>query len=233
MFVSFQRMRFVSLTNIRKFTCTSISNHNFDGESYSKSNVSMISLEDETHNYIAAYSSTGFRLASGFNILGPCALFPRAVLHWNVASADKITPESLSLFTILEPKLDILLIGKGDWGAKVDSKIIQFLRSHKINVEILPTEQACSTFNFLNSERRVVAAALIPPHYMTAPQDTPNTEIMLELEELEGEIERIMESFNKHGILETAKRIKEQNSQADGEAAAKKGKTENDAKHSD
>ena len=37
------------------------------------------------------------------------------------------------------------------------------MRSKKINLEILPTERACATFNFLNAENRCVAGALIPP----------------------------------------------------------------------
>lgn len=32
--------------------------------------------------------------------------------------------------------------------------------------QILPTESACTTFNFLNQERRYVAAGLIPPYNM-------------------------------------------------------------------
>lgn len=32
-------------------------------------------------------------------------------------------------------------------------------------------DQACATFNFLNAERRVVAAALVPPSYMHLEND--------------------------------------------------------------
>jgi len=37
------------------------------------------------------------------------------------------------------------------------------MRSKKISLEILSTERACATFNFLNAEHRCVAGALIPP----------------------------------------------------------------------
>lgn len=38
----------------------------------------------------------------------------------------------------------------------------------RTSFEILPTEHACTTFNFLNSEGRNVAAVLIPPkHFET------------------------------------------------------------------
>ncbi|XP_005091993.2 NADH dehydrogenase [ubiquinone] 1 alpha subcomplex assembly factor 3 [Aplysia californica] len=191
-------------------TSTSVRHHNFDGEAYSKTNISLMTKEDETHTYVEAFSPYGFRLTSGFRVLGPCALFPRAVLHWNVSSADKITPESLSLFCLLEPKPDILIIGKGDWDATVNKEIIRYLRSKKINVEILPTEQACSTFNFLNSERRVVAAGLIPPLQMADQEDfTLDTDTGMSL--LDGSTESLedpqtrktMEMFKEKGIMDT------------------------------
>lgn len=47
------------------------------------------------------------------------------------------------------------------------SNIISFMKKYNINVEVLPTEQACTTFNFLNGEGRIVAAALIPPCLMS------------------------------------------------------------------
>ncbi|KAL5013304.1 hypothetical protein ScPMuIL_007574 [Solemya velum] len=137
---------------------------NYEGE-YSKTSMTMLSQEDDANIYIEAYSPLGFRLNSGFRIFGPCAVFPRSILHWNVAGVEDIHEDSLSLFSMLEPKIDLLVIGVGSPGNKIDPNIIKYLRSKKINLEILPTDQACSTFNFLNSERRYVAAALIPPAY--------------------------------------------------------------------
>ena len=51
----------------------------------------------------------------------------------------------------------------GDRGTTVSRDVIAFLRQKKIAFEVLPTEQAAATFNFLNLERRCVAGALIPP----------------------------------------------------------------------
>lgn len=74
----------------------------------------------------------------------------------------------MSLFTIIEPKLDIIVIGTGN---KIEdrsffNRLLPFAQKHKLNFEILPTDQACSTFNFLNSEGRYVAGALIPPYHI-------------------------------------------------------------------
>lgn len=102
-------------------------------------------------------------------VVGPMAIFPRTVLSWNVGAADEIKEESLSLFSILEPKIDILVVGVGDEKItpKFSRKIIEFMKKYRINVEVLSTEQACTTFNFLNAEGRVVAGAFIPPKMIT------------------------------------------------------------------
>lgn len=87
------------------------------------------------------------------------------MLSWNVGSPDDINESTLSLFSILEPKIDVLVIGVGDSNVTpaVAQRIMQFSRKYNINVEILTTESACATFNFLNAEQRMVAGAFIPP----------------------------------------------------------------------
>lgn len=94
----------------------------------------------------------------------------RTVLSWTVNDANNINEESLSLFAIIEPKLDIIVIGTGN---KMEDRtffntLLPFARKYKLNLEVLPTDQACSTFNFLNSEGRYVAGALIPPLHINA-----------------------------------------------------------------
>lgn len=93
------------------------------------------------------------------------AIFPRMILAWNVDSTADITEQSLRLFCVLEPKLDILVIGTGDEEVTLDmiKRIKTITQKYKLIVEVLKTEAAVTTFNFLNAESRVVAAALIPP----------------------------------------------------------------------
>lgn len=115
--------------------------------------------------YFSAYNRHGFLLNSGVRIIGPCAAFPRNAFCWNVNNFEDINEESLSLFFFLEPKLDLLLIGKGATNIQVDCLELQDIcYRNKLAVEILPTQSAVGTFNFLNSEGRYVAAGLIPPH---------------------------------------------------------------------
>lgn len=46
---------------------------------------------------------------------------------------------------------------------KVVTHLANVIRKHKIQVEIMSSELACPTFNFLHSEGRFVAAGIIPP----------------------------------------------------------------------
>ncbi|KAJ4444909.1 hypothetical protein ANN_06708 [Periplaneta americana] len=60
---------------------------------------------------------------------------------------------------------DLLVLGVGDMtsNTKLNRNVLSFMAKHRINVEVLTTEQACATFNFLNAENRYIAGALIPP----------------------------------------------------------------------
>merc|ERR1711915_261288 len=122
-------------------------------------------------NLIDSFAVDGFRLNDNTKILGPCVVFPAHVLGWVVDGPEDITEESLSLFTVLDPKLDVLIIGYGSPNIvnkrnPVDPKVILAMRKKGVNVEVLTTENAISTYNYLVEEGRVVAAALIPPSFV-------------------------------------------------------------------
>ncbi|KAK4879470.1 hypothetical protein RN001_007616 [Aquatica leii] len=143
----------------------------YDGDGKTKANI--LNNEVDLGLLINGFSQVGFRLNNNMTVLGPMAIFPRTVLSWNVGTVKDITEESLSLFTILEPALEILVIGIGDrFDRHLQRSLFEFMKKYKMNVEILPTEHACSTFNFLNSEARYVAGAMIPPqNFQTSDDD--------------------------------------------------------------
>lgn len=87
----------------------------------------------------------GFRLNNNFKVIGPMAIFPRSVLSWNVDSLNDISESSLRLFCVLEPKIDLLVIGIGDEKVTpaIGKTFLELMRKYKINVEVLPTEQVC------------------------------------------------------------------------------------------
>uniref|UniRef100_A0A915CGI0 NADH dehydrogenase [ubiquinone] 1 alpha subcomplex assembly factor 3 n=1 Tax=Parascaris univalens TaxID=6257 RepID=A0A915CGI0_PARUN len=135
-----------------------------------RSRVSLLSKEmlESKQMGIRGLSRMGFRMISGDFLYGPIAIFPKAVLSWRVLTPADINEQSIEFFTLLEPKLDVLVVGPGDQ-KNVDAvrrRITPVLIKHKIGLEIMNTEDAVATFNFLNAECRYVAAALYPPDDM-------------------------------------------------------------------
>lgn len=124
----------------------------------------------------------GFTLNTGVKVIGPTVLFPRHAICWNVQSGRHINTESLSLFTVLEPKPDLLIIGLDD---QYDFAHIKSLRECVqklgINAEIVSVYNACTAFNFVNEEGRYVIAALIPQKKSRQPLKLAESESMEEI----------------------------------------------------
>ncbi|KHJ98985.1 hypothetical protein OESDEN_01042 [Oesophagostomum dentatum] len=141
-----------------------------DSDVPERTRVSFLSTEMTEAKQIGVrgLSCYGFRLLDGSFLYGPIALFPKTALSWRVHTPEDINPRSLSLFAMLEPKIDILVLGAGDKKNidKVRSQVAGFLKEHRIGLEISDTEDAIATFNFLNAEGRYVAAGLYPPDDM-------------------------------------------------------------------
>ncbi|KAK9872290.1 hypothetical protein WA026_017092 [Henosepilachna vigintioctopunctata] len=138
-----------------------------------RTTATILNKEEDLGLMIDGYSEVGFRLNNNVTVLGSMLIFPRSVLSWTVDDIKDVSDESLALLTIIEPKIDIIVIGTGD---KMDNvsyshHIFHFLRKCNLSVEILPTAQACPTFNFLNSEGRFVVGAMIPPKTILASDD--------------------------------------------------------------
>ncbi|XP_071810357.1 NADH dehydrogenase [ubiquinone] 1 alpha subcomplex assembly factor 3-like [Asterias amurensis] len=133
-----------------------------DDELYVRTTISLLSKESEGLPFISNYSVHGFTV-SGDRVVGPLAILPRSLVQWNVGSVADINEESLSLFHLLEPKIEILVLGCGAVNHRLDPGLHKFMRQKGIALEVQDTPHACSTFNYLVSENRIVAAGLIPP----------------------------------------------------------------------
>ncbi|KAM3877788.1 NADH dehydrogenase [ubiquinone] 1 alpha subcomplex assembly factor 3 [Diretmus argenteus] len=138
-----------------------------DDEMYQRTTVEVMQKEPGSGVMIYSYSTRGFNI-DGNIVLGPCAVLPPAILQWNVGSHEDITEESISLFHMLEPRIEIIVLGTGARVERINPKVLALFKSKGISVEVQDTPNACATFNFLTSERRVAAAALIPPPVSTA-----------------------------------------------------------------
>lgn len=89
-------------------------------------------------------------------------LLPHSFLLWNAREFKDITIESLTLFTVLFPTLEVLLIGCGERvPGRLPTEIAEHFRQRGIVVEASSTMHAASTYNLLSTEGRNVAAALL------------------------------------------------------------------------
>ncbi|XP_001377716.2 NADH dehydrogenase [ubiquinone] 1 alpha subcomplex assembly factor 3 isoform X1 [Monodelphis domestica] len=133
-----------------------------DDELFQRTTISLLEKDSPNVMYIDSYSPRGFTI-NGNRVVGPCALVPHSVMQWNVGSHRDITEESFSLFWMLEPRIEIVVVGTGDRMEKLHPEILKAMRKRRIAVEVQDTPNACATFNFLCNEGRVAGAALIPP----------------------------------------------------------------------
>ncbi|XP_015588948.1 NADH dehydrogenase [ubiquinone] 1 alpha subcomplex assembly factor 3 [Cephus cinctus] len=119
----------------------------------------------------------GFTLNSGAFIIGPIVIFPKAILSWDIESSKHMNRDSLCLFSLLEPKLDIVVIGldndKYIPNAPFITEAREYLNELQIAVEILPVKKACTVYNFLYTDNVNAAAALIPPVNMETVMQDP------------------------------------------------------------
>lgn len=88
--------------------------------------------------YIDSYNSRGFTI-HGNRVFGPCAVLPQSVVQWNVGSHHDITEESFSLFWMLEPRIEIVVVGTGNKTERLPSQILQTMRRRGIAVEVQDT----------------------------------------------------------------------------------------------
>lgn len=110
---------------------------------------------------IEGYYDDGFQIY-GARHAGPVALLPNFATRWlNVSKPEEITYESLLLFVMAEPKIDILLIGTGQRTEFIHPDLREKMRQHNIVIEAMASDKALATFNILAEEARNVGAALL------------------------------------------------------------------------
>lgn len=134
-----------------------------------KTTAKVINKNDSPMILVKAVNSHGFVLANGMELVGSAVFFPHSVFCWNVRNVSEINEEAMTLFKILDPKLDILVLGFGavrDYTPEAKQMFTKICKQLGIKFEALPTEQAVGLYNFLAYEMRFVAAALIPPSIM-------------------------------------------------------------------
>ncbi|EXB70691.1 hypothetical protein L484_023877 [Morus notabilis] len=107
------------------------------------------------------YTDTGFTV-NGVEYEGSLLCVGNLLMSWAPKKFSEITPDSLSIFKVVRPIPEILILGCGRNIEPVDPELRRFIRSTGMKLEALDSRNAISTYNILNEESRIVAAALVP-----------------------------------------------------------------------
>ncbi|KAM1140163.1 hypothetical protein ACFX19_040961 [Malus domestica] len=107
------------------------------------------------------YTDTGFTV-NGVDYEGSLLCVGNMLMSWAPNKFSQITTDSLSIFRTVRPVPEILIIGCGRYIEPVSPELQRFIRSTGMKLEAIDTKNAVSTYNILNEEGRIVAAALLP-----------------------------------------------------------------------
>ncbi|TBU33024.1 hypothetical protein BD311DRAFT_785142 [Dichomitus squalens] len=121
---------------------------------------------------VKTITQNGIQLADGLVLPSPCIFLNGKVFLWNAPAKtwDGWKPEHFEVFDTVVPKPEILLVGTGERVEMMPPALRQYLNKAGIQVDIMNTRNACSTYNLLAEEGRRVAAALLP----LTPQNWPD-----------------------------------------------------------
>ncbi|PHT95267.1 hypothetical protein T459_03149 [Capsicum annuum] len=107
------------------------------------------------------FTDTGFRV-NGVHYEGSLLCVGNLLMSWQPKNLSEVTPESLSIFQTVRPVPEILLLGCGKYIQRVNPELRGFIHSTGMKLEAIDSRNAASTYNILNEEGRIVAAALLP-----------------------------------------------------------------------
>jgi len=112
---------------------------------------------------VKSLGEEGIELAGGLVIPSTCIFLDGQVFLWNVPSKPwkDWTRGHFRIFDVVVPKPEILLLGTGKHVALLPQAFRNHLNQAGIQVDVMDTWNACSTYNLLVVEGRRVAAALL------------------------------------------------------------------------
>ncbi|KJA29588.1 hypothetical protein HYPSUDRAFT_222987 [Hypholoma sublateritium FD-334 SS-4] len=122
---------------------------------------------------VSSISSAGIQLVDGLLLPGSCIFLEGKVFLWDVPATNagsKVKEERwrkwdkalFEVFEVVNPRPEILLLGTGKTIVQPPLFLNEYLSTLGIQLDILDTRNACSTYNLLSEEGRRVAAALLP-----------------------------------------------------------------------
>jgi len=118
---------------------------------------------------VKTISSSGIELVNGLVLPSACIFLEGRVFLWDVpriidhGNWEGWTRDHFKIFEVVVPKPEILLLGTGNSVMMPPASLKKHLTEIGIQLDVMNTWNACSTYNLLTEEGRRVAAALIPP----------------------------------------------------------------------
>jgi len=112
---------------------------------------------------------TGFRLSSGLSVKDDLIMVNGETFTWDskakFSNAETLDfdKDAWTIFSILKPRPDLVIIGTGARTALLTKSCRDYLISLGLLVHSLNTKEAIATFTMLTAEGRTVAAALLRP----------------------------------------------------------------------
>ncbi|EJD01606.1 DUF498-domain-containing protein [Fomitiporia mediterranea MF3/22] len=113
---------------------------------------------------VRGMTAAGIELADGLILPSSCIFLDGNVFLWNVPSTlwNGWSKEQFEMFEVVVPKPEILILGTGKGVSHPPPSIRMYLNSIGIQLDVMDTWNACTTYNLLAEEGRHVAAALLP-----------------------------------------------------------------------
>ncbi|KAJ8499576.1 hypothetical protein OPV22_010128 [Ensete ventricosum] len=108
--------------------------------------INLIDTVPEDQLRFQWYGDTGFTV-NGVKYEGSLLVVEHKLMTWTPKTFSEITPESLSVFKILRPVPEILILGCGRHIQPVSSQLQQFIRSTGMKLEAVDSRNAASTYN--------------------------------------------------------------------------------------
>lgn len=88
-------------------------------------------------------------------------ILPTKFYLWKPKELQDITIESLNMFLVVHPRIEILFVGTGATVQPIPDEVIDFYRQKGISVEASDSKNAAATFNVMCLEGRQVGCALL------------------------------------------------------------------------
>ncbi|KAJ4727346.1 NADH dehydrogenase [ubiquinone] 1 alpha subcomplex assembly factor 3-like [Melia azedarach] len=123
--------------------------------------INLIDNVPEDQLRFQGYTDTGFTV-NGVQYEGSLLCVGNLLMSWSPKNFSEITPNSLSIFQLVRPIPEILILGCGRYTIPIDPELRRFIRSTGMKLEAIDSRNAASTYNILNEEGRIVAAGLLP-----------------------------------------------------------------------